>query len=39
MNYLDTSALIKRFVREAGSGTVDALITRQGSVATSLRSG
>jgi predicted nucleic acid-binding protein len=35
MNYLDTSALIKRFVREAGSGTVDALISQEGSVATS----
>ena len=31
MNYLDTSALIKRFVREVGSGAVDALITGEGS--------
>jgi uncharacterized protein len=35
MNYLDTSALIKRFVREVGSGAVDSLVTREGPVATS----
>ena len=35
MNYLNTSALIKRFVHEVGSSAVDALITGEGPVATS----
>src|SRR5207249_1014048 len=34
MNYLDTSALIKRFVAEKGSLLVQALVTREGPVAT-----
>lgn len=34
MNYLDTSALIKRFVAEKGSPLVRALVTRKGPVAT-----
>jgi predicted nucleic acid-binding protein len=34
MTYLDTSALIKRFVREAGSDVVAELLERGGPVAT-----
>ena len=34
MNYLDTSALIKRFVVEKGSPLVRALVIRRGPVAT-----
>lgn len=34
MNYLDTSALIKRFVTEPGSRAVDALMTAPAPVAT-----
>jgi predicted nucleic acid-binding protein len=34
MNYLDTSALIKRFVAEQGSLVVRRLVTREGPVAT-----
>ncbi|MDQ7839604.1 MAG: type II toxin-antitoxin system VapC family toxin [bacterium] len=34
MNYLDTSALIKRFVAEKGSPLVSAIVTRKGPVAT-----
>ena len=34
MNYLDTSALIKRFVAERGSPLVQTIVTRKGSVAT-----
>ena len=34
MTYLDTSALIKRFVVEAGSSRVDILLTRHGPAAT-----
>jgi predicted nucleic acid-binding protein len=34
MNYLDTSALIKRFVAERGSGLVDALVLNGPPVAT-----
>jgi predicted nucleic acid-binding protein len=34
MNYLDTSALIKRFVAERGSGLVDALVLDGPPVAT-----
>jgi len=34
MTYLDTSALIKRFIAEKGSSLVLALITGEGSVAT-----
>jgi len=34
MNYLDTSALIKRFVAEKGSPLIQALVTRMGPVAT-----
>ena len=34
MNYLDTSALIKRFVAEPGSELVQKLVTREGPVAT-----
>ena len=34
MNYLDTSALIKRFVTERGSAVVQAIVTRNGTVAT-----
>ncbi len=34
MNYLDTSALIKRFVAEKGSPLVQAIVTRKGPVAT-----
>ena len=33
MTYLDTSALVKRFVSEAGSRQVQALLTRGGPVA------
>jgi predicted nucleic acid-binding protein len=35
VNYLDTSALIKRFVEESGSASVQALIAESGVVATS----
>ena len=34
MNYLDTSALIKRFVAERGSPQVESLVSRWGDVAT-----
>ena len=34
MNYLDTSALVKRFVVERGSPLVQALVSREGPVAT-----
>lgn len=34
MNYLDTSALIKRFVTEKGSPLVQTLLARKGPVAT-----
>jgi acyl carrier protein len=34
MNYLDTSALIKRFVAERGSGLVDALVAAGQPIAT-----
>lgn len=34
MNYLDTSALIKRFVSERGSSVVHALVSQGGPVAT-----
>ncbi|MBI2884147.1 MAG: type II toxin-antitoxin system VapC family toxin [Candidatus Methylomirabilis oxyfera] len=34
MNYLDTSALIKRFVAENGSPLVQTLVTRKGPIAT-----
>lgn len=34
MNYLDTSALIKRFIAERGSPLVQTLMTRAGAVAT-----
>jgi predicted nucleic acid-binding protein len=34
MNYLDTSALIKRFVAEKGSPLVQILVTRKGPIAT-----
>ncbi len=34
MNYLDTSALIKRFVAEKGSSLIQALVTRAAPVAT-----
>ena len=34
MNYLDTSALIKRFVAEKGSALIHAIVTQTGSVAT-----
>ncbi len=34
MNYLDTSALIKRFVTEKGSGLIQALVTGDEPVAT-----
>jgi uncharacterized protein len=34
MNYLDTSALIKRFVAEKGSPLVQTLVTRKGPIAT-----
>ncbi len=34
MNYLDTSALIKRFVAEKGSPLIQTIVTREGSVAT-----
>ncbi|MBI3998026.1 MAG: type II toxin-antitoxin system VapC family toxin [Armatimonadetes bacterium] len=34
MNYLDTSALIKRFVAERGSPLVSAIVTRGGPIAT-----
>jgi predicted nucleic acid-binding protein len=34
MNYLDTSALIKRFVAERGSGLVDALVSAGRPIAT-----
>jgi uncharacterized protein len=35
MNYFDTSALVKRFVEEPGSGRVEALIASQPQIATS----
>ena len=35
MNYLDTSALIKRFVQEKGSSVVHTIVTSTGPVATS----
>ena len=35
MNYFDTSALVKRFVDEPGSGRVEALIASQPRIATS----
>jgi predicted nucleic acid-binding protein len=34
LNYLDTSALIKRFVSEQGSRMVQTLVTREGPIAT-----
>jgi len=34
MNYLDTSALIKRFIAEQGSLLVRRLVTREGPIAT-----
>ena len=34
MNYLDTSALIKRFVAEKGSPLIRTLVVQEGSVAT-----
>ncbi len=34
MNYLDTSALIKRFVAEPGSALIQSIVTRGGPVAT-----
>ena len=34
MNYLDTSALIKRFVAEKGSPLIQTIVTRKGPVAT-----
>ena len=34
MNYLDTSALIKRFVAEKGSPLVESLVSQEGPVAT-----
>lgn len=34
MNYLDTSALIKRFVAERGSPLIQTIVTREGPVAT-----
>jgi predicted nucleic acid-binding protein len=34
MNYLDTSALIKRFVAEKGSSLIQTIVTRTGPVAT-----
>ena len=34
MNYLDTSALIKRFVAEKGSPLIQTLVTQKGPVAT-----
>ena len=34
MNYLDTSALIKRFVAERGSPLIQTIVTRRGPVAT-----
>ena len=34
MNYLDTSALIKRFVAERGSALVETLVKRHGPIAT-----
>ncbi|CBE68768.1 MAG: type II toxin-antitoxin system VapC family toxin [Candidatus Methylomirabilis oxygeniifera] len=34
MNYLDTSALIKRFVAEKGSPLVQSLVKREGPIAT-----
>jgi len=34
VNYLDTSALIKRFVVERGSELVQKLVTREGPIAT-----
>lgn len=34
MNYLDTSALIKRFVAERGSPQVESLVSQRGHVAT-----
>lgn len=34
MNYLDTSALIKRFVVEKGSPLIQTIVTRKGPIAT-----
>jgi predicted nucleic acid-binding protein len=34
MNYLDTSALIKRFVAEKGSSVVETLVSQEGPAAT-----
>jgi len=34
VNYLDTSALIKRFVAEKGSEVIQVIITKEGPVAT-----
>ena len=34
MTYLDTSALVKRFVSEAGSSEIQSLLTRGGPVAS-----
>jgi predicted nucleic acid-binding protein len=34
MNYLDTSALIKRFVAEKGSPLVESLVSQEAPVAT-----
>jgi len=34
MNYLDTSALVKRFVSEKGSSFVSRIITQEGPIAT-----
>jgi hypothetical protein len=35
MNYFDTSALIKRFVTETGSGQVEEIVRDEPTVATS----
>jgi uncharacterized protein with PIN domain len=35
MNYFDTSALVKRFIEEPGSGRVETLIASQPQIATS----
>lgn len=37
MNYLDTSALIKRFVAERGSPLIQTLVARNGTVETANR--
>jgi predicted nucleic acid-binding protein len=34
LNYLDTSALIKRFVAEKGSPLIQTIVTRKGPVST-----